>query len=205
MNNGENINIEDIRNNILRVINKVDTNNKGNSMNMDFILSENNPYFTNNGENDPLVNGKFTNEQYGQFTYILFKNFEAKKINYERANKDIISPLINYYQNNKSETNEAKFQEQLSSKFAEIILNILNNKNENDLFMLKLYFNAIYYEQKISLEEFNDTADKMELICQYFLSLFNYMHIYDEKVYICRYEVTDHPTLVPAWLAAGNS
>lgn len=47
--------------------------------------------------------------------------------------------------------------------------------------MLKLYFNAIYYEQKISLEEFNDTADKMELICQYFLSLFNYMHIYDEK------------------------
>ena len=181
MNNGENINIEDIRNNILRVINKVDTNNKGNSMNMDFILSENNPYFTNNGENDPMVNGKFTNEQYGQFTYILFKNFEAKKINYERANKDIISPLINYYQNNKSETNEAKFQELLSSKFAEIILNILNNKNENDLFMLKLYFNAIYYEQKISLEEFNDTADKMELICQYFLSLFNYMHIYDEK------------------------
>ena len=181
MNNGENINIEDIRNNILRVINKVDTNNKGNSMNMDFILSENNPYFTNIGENDPMVNGKFTNEQYGQFTYILFKNFEAKKINYERANKDIISPLINYYQNNKSETNEAKFQELLSSKFAEIILNILNNKNENDLFMLKLYFNAIYYEQKISLEEFNDTADKMELICQYFLSLFNYMHIYDEK------------------------
>ena len=181
MNNGENINIEDIRNNILRVINKVDTNNKGNSMNMDFILSENNPYFTNIGENDPIVNGKFTNEQYGQFTYILFKNFEAKKINYERANKDIISPLINYYQNNKSETNEAKFQELLSSKFAEIILNILNNKNENDLFMLKLYFNAIYYEQKISLEEFNDTADKMELICQYFLSLFNYMHIYDEK------------------------
>ena len=37
-------------------------------------------YFTNIGENDPIVNGKFTNEQYGQFTYILFKNFEAKKI-----------------------------------------------------------------------------------------------------------------------------
>ena len=180
MNNGENVNIEDIRNNILKIINKVEINNKGNSLNMDFVLSENNPYFIAE-DNDPLINNKFTNEQYGQFTYILFKNFEAKKINYEKAQKDIIEPLINYYQINKNETNENEIQEKLSSKFAEIILNILNSNNENDKFMLKLYFNAIYCEPMITSEELGENNNKIDLITQYFLFLFNYIHIYDEK------------------------
>jgi len=180
MNNGENVNIEDIRNNILKIINKVEINNKGSSLNMDFVLSENNPYFIAEN-NDPLINNKFTNEQYGQFTYILFKNFEAKKINYEKAQKDIIEPLINYYQINKNETNENVIQEKLSSKFAEIILDILNSNNENDRFMLKLYFNAIYCEPMITSEELNENNNKIDLITQYFLSLFNYIHIYDEK------------------------
>ena len=181
MNNGENINIEDIRNNILRIINKVDMNNKANSLNMDFILSENNPYFSNVEENDPLSNGKFTNEQFGQFTYILFKNFEAKKIDYDKAQKNIISPLINYYQINKNDPDTNASKEKLSSKFAEIILNLLNSNNEKDSYMLKLYFNAIYFDQMITSEEVNDSSDKMDLISHYFLSLFNYIHIYDEK------------------------
>ena len=181
MNNGENVNIEDIRNNILKVVSKVNINNKGNSMNSDFVLSENNPYFTNNEGNEPLNNIKFTNEQYGQFTYILFKNFEAKKIDYEKAQKEIASPLINYYNNNKNESNENELREKLSSKFAEIILNILNCNNENDKIVLKLYFNAIYSEPMISSEELNENNNKIELITQYFLSLFNYIHIYDEN------------------------
>lgn len=181
MNNGENINIEDIRNNILRIINKVDMNNKANSLNMDFVLSDNNPYFSNVEENDPFSNGKFTNEQFGQFTYILFKNFEAKKIDYDKAQKNIISPLINYYQINKNDSDTSALQEKLSSKFAEIILNLLNSNNEKDNYMLKLYFNAIYFDQMITSEEVNDNTDKMDLISHYFLSLFNYIHIYDEK------------------------
>ena len=181
MNNGENINIEDIRNNILRIINKVDMNNKANPLNMDLVLSDNNPFYSNAEENDPLSTGKFTNEQFGQFTYILFKNFEAKKIYYDKAQKDIISPLINYYQINKNETDSNAFQEKISSKFAEIILNLLNINNEKDHFMLKLYFNSIYFDQAISSEESNESTDKMEIISQYFLSLFNYIHKYDEK------------------------
>ena len=48
--------------------------------------------------------------------------------------------------------------------------------------MLKLYFNAIYCEPMITSEELNnENYNKMELITQYFLSLFNYIHIYDEK------------------------
>ena len=181
MNNGENVNIEDIRNNILKIVSKVNINNKGNAMNSDFVLSENNPYLANNEDNEPLINNKFTNEQYGQFTYILFKNFEAKKIDYEKAQKDIVPPLINYYNNNKNEANENEIQEKLSSKFAENILNILNCNNENDKILLKLYFNAIYCEPMISSEELNENNNKMDLITQYFLSLFNYIHIYDEN------------------------
>ena len=181
MNNGENVNIEDIRNNILKIVSKVNINNKGNAMNSDFVLSENNPYLANNEENEPLIDKKFTNEQYGQFTYILFKNFEAKKIDYEKAQKDIVPPLINYYNNNKNEANENEIQEKLSSKFAENILNILNCNNENDKILLKLYFNAIYCEPMISSEELNENNNKMDLITQYFLSLFNYIHIYDEN------------------------
>ena len=181
MNNGENVNIEDIRNNILKIVSKVNINNKGNAMNSDFVLSENNPYLANNEENEPLIDKKFTNEQYGQFTYILFKNFEAKKIDYEKAQKVIVPPLINYYNINKNEANENEIQEKLSSKFAENILNILNCNNENDKILLKLYFNAIYCEPMISSEELNENNNKMDLITQYFLSLFNYIHIYDEN------------------------
>ena len=181
MNNGENINIEEIRNNILRIINKVDMSNKANTLNMDFILSENNPYFVNNKENEPLTTGKFTNEQFGQFTYILFKNFEAKKIDYNKAQNDIISPLINFYKNNKNNSDGNDIQEKLSSKFAEIILNVLNLNNEKDNFMLKLYFNAIYFDQMISSEEVSDSTDKIDVVTHYFLSLFNYIHIYDDK------------------------
>ena len=181
MNNGENINIEEIRNNILRIINKVDMSNKASTLNMDFILSENNPYIINNEENEPLTTGKFTNEQFGQFTYILFKNFEAKKIDYNKAQNDIISPLINFYKNNKNNSDGNDIQEKLSSKFAEIILNVLNLNNEKDNFMLKLYFNAIYFDQMISSEEVSDSTDKIDVVTHYFLSLFNYIHIYDDK------------------------
>ena len=182
MNNGENINIEDIRNNILRIINKVDmNNNKANSLNMDFVLSENNPYFSNIEGNEPLSTGKFNNEQFGQFTYILFKNFEAKKIDYDKAQKHIISPLINFYQINKNDSDSNLIQEKLSSKFAEIILNVLKSNNGKDKSMLKIYFNAIYCDQMITSEETNDNSDKMDLISNYFLSLFNYIHIYEEK------------------------
>ena len=182
MNTGENINIEDIRNNILRIINKVDMSNKPSPLNMDFVLSENNPYYSNVSENDPLSSGKFTNEQFGQFTYILFKNFEAKKIDYDNAQKNIISPLIEFYQNNKSDSSDINAMlEKLSSKFAEIILKLLNSSNEKDHFMLKLYFNSLYFDQSIGSDEATETSDKIELISHYFLSLFNYIHIYEEK------------------------
>ena len=94
--------------------------NKGSTLNMNFILSDNNPYFINNEENEPFKKGKFTNEQFGQFTYIVLKNFEAKKIDFSEAQNDIISPLINYYKDNKSIPDDNDIQEKISYKFTEI-------------------------------------------------------------------------------------
>ena len=182
-NNGENVNIEEIRNNILKLISKVDINNKrnNNNMNMDLVLSDSNPYNSNMEDNEPLSTGKFTNEQFGQFTYILFKNFEAKGIDLERAKSDIIAPLTEFYKNNKKSEDEKQIQEQLGAKFSEIILKLLNCNNENDSFRLKIYFSALYFDILINSEELNESTDKMELIVNYFLSLFNYIHIYTEK------------------------
>ena len=49
--------------------------------NDDLNLNPDNPYYTSSTTNQPLNTKLFTNEQFNQFTYVLFKNFEAKKIN----------------------------------------------------------------------------------------------------------------------------
>ena len=47
---------------------------------IEFGIDENNPYYTDNDDNQPEIENKFTSTQFNQFTYILFKNFEAKGI-----------------------------------------------------------------------------------------------------------------------------
>ena len=139
MNNGNNINIDNIRKNILKIIQKQKINNntyninednnnmKNNGVNNnvnnninnninnnlnneknekknnnnknegdsnnDITISKNNPYYTDAEENDPIISKKYTNEQFRQFTYVLFKNFESKNINYERGKNEIVTPL----------------------------------------------------------------------------------------------------------------
>ena len=199
MNNGEEVDIEGVKNNILQVIKKyypindindISSNNNKidddkNSMQLYYYLtlSKDNPYYTDSKENDPSVSEKFTNEQFRHFTYVLFKSFESKKINYEKGKKEIIFPLINYYNTineDKSEDNKLEdctIQEKLSKKFSEIILKILNCGNEQDNIKLKIFFNAIYYDKSINTEN----KDKISFVTDYFLSLFNYIHEYTPK------------------------
>ena len=47
---------------------------------INFGISEDNPYFSGDENNIPENTNKFNNVQFGNFTYILFKNFESKKI-----------------------------------------------------------------------------------------------------------------------------
>ena len=60
---------------------------------IEFGIDENNPYFTDNEDNVPECHIKFTSSQFNQFTYILFKNFEAKFIVSDEANNKIIIPF----------------------------------------------------------------------------------------------------------------
>ena len=208
MNNGEKVNIKQIQNNILKIINKNedknnDINNKNNKnnknnqkkrkvdkINNNFKLSVNNPYYTNSEENDSIISNKFNNAQFSQFTYILLKNFEAKKINYEKGKNDIIIPLTNYFDSinkndkdkneNNNLNNNSDIQEKLNEKFCEIIKNIINCDNQNDINNLKIYFNAIYFEQVINQKNNNNNIN-INLMTEYFLSLFNLIHEYTQK------------------------
>ena len=193
MNNDEdaNINIEKIRNKILKFIdtNGYKKNDKilGNNLTLknDLILSKQNPYNTDNKENDPIITEKFTNEQFRQFTYVLFKNFEAKKINTDKGKNEIIAPLTNYYNeiiNDDNKPNESDIQEKLATKFSEIILSLLNSSNENDKKSLKIFFNSIYFDKVINMKnQTKDQENKINMFTDYFLSLFNYIHEYNKN------------------------
>ena len=200
MNNGENIDIKEIRNNILKIIKKINPNynyifeeennntkNKDNIYNI-LVLSQNNPYCTEVEDNDPFISKKFTNEQFRQFTYVLFKNFEAKKINYGKAKTEIISPLMDYVNSiNKGKDEDedifkdTDIQEKLCVKFSEIILNLLNCSDKYDKNRIQIFFNAIYFDKMINSKEVNNSKNKINLITNYFLSLFNYIHEYNQK------------------------
>ena len=107
LNNGENINLEEIKNKIIKIIyqedivigekekNKKDKKkNKGKlDISKDLLFSKDNPYYTYLEENDIIKCNKLNNSQFSQFIYTLLKNFEAKKINYEKAKNDLIIPL----------------------------------------------------------------------------------------------------------------
>ena len=201
MNNGENIDIKEIRNNILKIIKKINPNynyifeeennsikNKDNIYNI-LVLSQNNPYCVEVEDNDPFISKKFTNEQFRQFTYVLFKNFEAKKINYGKAKTEIISPLMDYANSiiNKDKDEDedilkdTDIQEKLCVKFSEIILNLLNCSDKYDKNRIEIFFHAIYFDKMINSKEVNNSKNKINLITNYFLSLFNYIHEYNRK------------------------
>ena len=195
INDGEKVNIEEIKNKILEIINQKDedgeininicnnTENDKNDIdnqNKDLFLSEDNPYFTDSEENDIINNNKFTNRQYREFTYILFKNFQAKKINHEKGKNQIIIPLMNYFNSIKGENENKKkdniLQEKLNQKFCEIIQKLLNCNNKNDIINLKIYFNCIYYEKVINSKNKKNNDNELKLMNDFFLLLFNNIH-----------------------------
>ena len=72
---------------------KEEENKPQNQNQLEFGIDETNPYYTDNEENIPESNIKFTSQQFNQYTYILFKNFEAKYIIGQEANNKVINPF----------------------------------------------------------------------------------------------------------------
>ena len=128
--------------------NNIDTNNDINTN-----TNENNN--SNNINNQKL----FTEEEFSEFTFVLVKNLESKKITADIAKEKII--LI---QNKNEEIPNEKFIQQMSHN----ILTCLNNKNEESILKLNRW---LYFILNISENNKNMMSEK-------FLSLLTNIKIY---------------------------
>ena len=142
---------------------------------LEFGIDETNPYYTENEENIPESNIKFTSQQFNQFTYILFKNFEAKFIVGQESNNKIINPFNEFIkQNNFSKlTYPSNEFDTVVEHFSKIIMTVLNSDNEYNYTLTKIFIGALLY---------NSECDINKLI-EYFSILFSYTKDYssDEK------------------------
>ena len=145
---------------------------------LEFGIDETNPYYTENEENIPESNIKFTSQQFNQFTYILFKNFEAKYIVGKESNYKVITPFNEIIKDNKylQLTYPSNEFDTVIERFTKIIMTVLNSDNEYNHTLTKIFIGALLY---------NSECDINKLI-EYFSILFSYTKDYssDEKKYI---------------------
>ena len=145
---------------------------------LEFGIDETNPYYTDNEENIPESNIKFTSQQFNQFTYILFKNFEAKYITSKEAKNKIIEPFLEIIKKNNLEKTSYPSTEfdEIVEHLSKIIMQTLNTDNEYNHTLTKIFIGALLY---------NSDCDINKLI-EYFSILFSYTKDYslDEKKFI---------------------
>ena len=92
---------------------KEEMNNQNQSQ-IEFGIDNENPFYTEDEKNYPEISLKFTSSQFNQFTYVLFKNFEAKGIVEDTSKNKIIDMFYEYLKNNNIsiiEYNSPKFKE----------------------------------------------------------------------------------------------
>ena len=137
-------------------------NNENSTNNFDLKFKSDNPYYSSNSINDPLKTKSFTNEQFNQFTYVLFKNFESRKINSEKAKNEIIDKIFD--KDNIS-------IEEMVNKFIKTVSMLLNCENKNDTIRMEIFFGAICNDKKGNVKKIGD----------YFINLFNYIQFYSDE------------------------
>ena len=157
---------------------KEDNEEKKSQNQLEFGIDETNPYYTDNEENIPESNIKFTSQQFNQFTYILFKNFEAKYITSKEAKNKIIEPFLEIIKKNNLEKTSYPSTEfdEIVEQLSKIIMQTLNTDNEYNHTLTKIFIGALLY---------NSDCDINKLI-EYFSILFSYTKDYslDEKKFI---------------------
>ena len=145
---------------------------------LEFGIDETNPYYTENEENIPESNIKFTSQQFNQFTYILFKNFEAKNIIGKEATKKVINPfseIIKKNNYNKITYPSIEFDE-IVEYLTKIIMKVLNSENEYNHTLTKIFIGALFYNSEFDINK----------LIEYFSILFSYTKDYssEEKKFI---------------------
>ena len=133
--------------------------------NINFGLNENNPFFTSDEKNEPIKSRLLTNEQITEFTYVLYKNFEARKIFKEEAKTLIIDKIF--------DANSSSLSlDTLMNNFSSTISQLLHCENENDKILSSLFFGALCC---------NYEGNAVKIINS-FLSLFTYLTKYDTEI-----------------------
>ena len=153
-----------------------------NKSQIEFGIDENNPFCIDDNNNEPEKSGKFTSAQFNQFTYILFKNFEAKGISYPEAKDNVIKLFLEFNQkngiNNKEEEMNYKSEKfnNITKEYSKIILDVLNRYNNYNFKVTEIFIKALFY---------NSEYDVNKLI-EYFKVLFSYTrnHSLEEEKYI---------------------
>ena len=161
-----------------------ENNNEGNiddekgQNQIEFGIDENNPYYTDNEDNQPDVHNKFTTSQFNQFTYILFKNFEAKNIVSDESKNKIIVPFIKLADDNK--LNMVQYPSDqfdfVSEEYTKIILNSINSENNYNHLLTKIFVSALLFNSGCLIQK----------LVEYFNILFSYTRNYinEEEKYL---------------------
>jgi len=145
---------------------------------IDFGITEDNPYFSGEEDNVPENTNKFNNFQFGNFTYILFKNFESRNILLNESQVKIINPLLSAI--DKKGIGKIKYKNEsfnfIIEKLSNIIMNSLKNNNEKNRKLISIFIGALLHNSNYDINKF-----------VYYLNiLFSYTKNYyvDEELFI---------------------
>ena len=152
--------------------------NNDNQSEIEFGIDRNNPFYTEEENNNPERDLKFNSIQYNQFTYILFKNFESQGIVGQESYSKIINPFVEYVNGKKLKYVQYPSDEfnLVVEKFANIILDTINNNNKYNHTLTKTFLSALLINSECDIQK----------MVEYFIILFSYTRDYktDEEKYL---------------------
>ena len=149
-----------------------------NQSQVEFGIDQENPFYTEEEGNSPEISLKFTSSQFNQFTYVLFKNFEAKGIVEDESKNKIINIFNEYIQKNNVyivEYNSDKFKE-VMEEFTKVIMDSLNSNNVYNHTLTNIFISALFYNSECNIKK----------LIKYFNILFSYTRNYsiEEEKYL---------------------
>ena len=149
-----------------------------NQSQIEFGIDQENPFYTEEEGNSPEISLKFTSSQFNQFTYVLFKNFEAKGIVEDESKNKIINIFNEYIQKNNIyivEYNSEKYKE-VMEEFTKVIMNSLNSNNTYNHTLTNIFISALFYNSECNIKK----------LIKYFNILFSYTRNYstEEEKYL---------------------
>ena len=137
----------------------IDSQSERTLQDIEFGIDIDNPFYTNDDNNEIIKSRKINNVQFNQFTYILLKNFESKNIILNNSKSLLIDDLYDSsnsnIKDNKIDITDEYFNHTIN-QFTKKISELLNCKNENSIIKLKIYLGALLYNNKGNINKFYD-------------------------------------------------